>query len=267
MPQLLYGRLVTVEVGQAGQIGRAWSDLRVVFSVDRSVGRTPGKARIDVYNLTRDSSAAFQADGAVVRLLAGYETPVSIFLGDVDRAIRAHAGTEAVTTVEATDGGRKYREARIARTFDAETTAVQVLDELAAAAGLPIGYLGPLPDVRITQGITLVGPVRDQLDRVVASLGAEWSIQDGDLQVITAAQALPEAAVLLSPGTGLVGSPVANKDGIELTALLQPSITPGRRFQLRSRLHSGIYRAERVEHTGDTHGQDFYTRIVAKEAS
>jgi hypothetical protein len=260
----LFNRVVRVEVGLPGQPGRAWEGLRVGFTVKKSDGRTPNKAEITIYNLTADSSAAFQQKNAVVRLLAGYGAPSELFMGDIDRAIRNASGVDSVTKVEAADGGRKFRQAWISKTFAAGTTSDQVLRELATAAGLSLGYVSPLPTVHLTSGLTLNGSVKDSLDVLVKTVGADWSIQDGELQVLLPTATTGEEAVVISPDTGLIGSPVRTKDGIEVVSLLQPTLRPGRRFQLTSRDFKGIYRAKYVEHTGDSGWEyDFYTKITA----
>jgi len=259
----LFGRVVRVEVGLAGQPGRAWEGLRVGFSVKRGVGRTPNKAEVSVYNLTRDSSRACQEAGAIVRLLAGYGAPSEIFTGAIDRAVRNESGVDAETRIEAADGGRAFRSGWISKTFAAGTDTDQILRELAAAAGVSLGHVGTLPTVRVTSGLTLCGPVRDCLDTLARTVGAEWSLQDGELQLLSPTGTTPEDAVILSPDTGLVGSPVQTKEGVELVALLQPTIRPGRRFLLQSRDFRGVYRARDVEHVGDSGWEtDFYTRIT-----
>lgn len=259
----LFGRVVRVEVGLAGQVGRAWEGLRVGFSIKRGIGRTPNKADITVYNLTRDSSRACQERGAILRLLAGYGAPSELFTGAIDRAVRNESGVDAETKIEAADGGRVFRAGWISKTFDAGTDTDQILQELAAAAGVSLGHLGTLPVVRISSGLTLCGPVRDCLDTLAQTVGVEWSQQDGELQLLGPTETTAEEAVILSPDTGLVGSPVQTKEGVELVALLQPTIRPGRRFILQSRDFRGIYRAKDVEHTGDSGWEtDFYTRIT-----
>lgn len=269
----LYGRQVRIEVGLAGLPARACQGLHTTFDVQLGVARTPNKARVEIYNLTEDSAAACQQDEAIVRVLAGYGTPALIFSGDIDRAVRERRGPDRVTVIEATDTGRKFRAARIAKSFAAQVTLRQVLTELAAAAGLPLGPIGNLGETVVTQGLVLVGPVRDVLDRVAAIAGADWSLQDGQIVLLGPGEDTGELAVDLGPDSGLVGSPAPVRDaqhreqGLDVTALLQPAIRPGRRFRLRSDAYTGIYRCDQVQHTGDSWGGDFYSKIRARAAA
>lgn len=268
----LWDRCVLVEVGPAGGIARSWSQLRVGFSVRRTLQRKPNECQVQVYGLSRDSSSWCRTKGHVLRLMAGYGgAPELLFLGGVDRAVRSEDAPEAVTTVEAADGGREFREARVYKSFTGQIMSSQVIQELATAAGLPLGFIEPFVDVPITQGVVLAGPVRDNLDKITRSLGLSWSIQDGRLQTLSASGGTPEPSVLLTPDSGLVGSPRPATDKkvkkkIELTCLLQPSLRPGRRFMLESRDYKGVYRCEDVEHRGDTHADDWFTNVTATEA-
>ncbi len=261
----LFGRVVRVEVGQPGAVGRAWEGLRVGFSVRRTLKRSPNKAEITIYGLTADSFRACQEPGAVVRLLAGYDgAPSLLFQGGIERAIRQLVGVDSETKIEATDGGREFRAGWISKTFASGTDTEQILRELAAAGGFSLGQISDFPTVRITSGLTLCGPVRSCLDTLARTVGGGWSLQDGELQVLSATGTTAEDAVLISPESGLVGSPTQTKDGIELVSLLQPTIRPGRRFRLDSRDFRGVYRAGDVEHSGDSGWEsDFYTRITA----
>jgi hypothetical protein len=264
----LFGRVVRVEVGLAGQQGRSWEGLRVGFNVKKTSKGTPNKADISIYNLTSDSSAACQVEHAMVRLWAGYKAPGMIFQGDIDRCNRVIEKTEAITKIEAADGGRAFRAGWISKTYAAGTSSTQILAELSAASAIPVAHQSALPVVQITQSLTLNGPVRDCMETLCRAVEAEWSIQDGGMIILLPGQTTPEASVLISPESGLVGSPTRTKHGVELTSLLQPTIYPGRRFQLQSREFKGVYKAKEVEHVGDSGWEtDFYTKIVAVPAS
>jgi hypothetical protein len=265
----LFGRRVQVEIGKPGQSGRSWTDLRIAFDIKKGTGRSPNEARIEIYNLNRDSENACQEDGAMVRLLAGYGTPSLIFQGDIDQVLLERRPPDRVTVIQARDAGQAFSRARIRKTISGQTTARKVLGYLADAAELALGPLGLAADVIISQGLALNGPVRDELDRIAATLGVDWWVTDGQLVALQPGEHTGETVVDLGPDSGLVGSPtpVVEKNratkGVEVVALLQPAISPGRRFRLRSARYTGIYRAEQVSHAGDSFGGDFYTKIRA----
>jgi hypothetical protein len=260
----LFGRVVRVEVGLSGATSHYWEGLRVGFEVVKTGTRTPNKAKVEVYNLTKESSALFQDKNAVVRLLAGYRQPQELFIGDCDKAVREQNGTDWLTKVEASDGGRKFRTGFVSQTFAVGSSTSQMLAVLSAAAGLPVGYAVGFQEVYLTQPLVLNGPVRDCLDALAKAIDSEWSIQGGRIQVLAAGAVAPGEGVILSPASGLVGSPTKTKKGIELTCLLQPMLAPGVRFMVQSRDVSGTYKCQQVTHKGDSGWSDeFYTSVVA----
>lgn len=262
-----FKRQVIVQVGQPGQRGVSIEGLRVSFDVERSLSSDPNKATIAVYNAAPSTIKAFQAPGAVVRVLAGYDEPSLVFTGDVDRAYRRDQGVDRVLTIEAQDGGRRYREAVISQAFPAGVRVRDVVDAVAETLGVPRGTIRGVPSGTYAEGITVTGRSADVLSALLRREGVKWSIQDGELTILARGESTPETVPLISPETGLVGSPEAGEDTLELTALLTPEIRPGRRFRLVARDYDGVYRAERVRHVGDS-GWDstFYTRIEAVEA-
>ena len=271
--QELLGRAVSVEVGQAGQPTRAWTDLRVTFSVTSTKDRKPNQAKVSVYGLSTDSSARCREKDAVLQLHAGYKVPERLFIGGIDRSWREQQGVDAITYIEASDGGRQFRTAVISKSFTGEVTMRRLLDELATALGIPLGFIDPaFAGMPISSGVTLFGSVRDQLDRLAAQLGQEWFILDGSLVFLLPGKPTSEEGLLLSSDTGLIGSPEPTTDKkkkglINVVSLLQPGLRPGRRFELRSRQYSGQYRVETVEHTGDNWAQDWYSKVTAREVT
>jgi hypothetical protein len=269
----LFGRSFAIAVGPTVELARTWTDLRASFKITQTAQRTPSKATVEIYNLSEDSSTACREKGAVLQVIAGYgDAAGRLFLGGIDRSWREVQQTDSITYIEASDGGRQFRTAFVNKSFSGEVTASRVLNELATAAGLPLGSVGELPDVRIAEGLVLSGSVRDQMDRVAVMLGVEWWIQDEQLVVLAGSQHTGESAVVIGPDSGLIGSPTPAQDPkkkglVEVVSLLQPSIRPGRRFELESRQFDGVYRAESVEHSGDPWAQDWYTKITAREAS
>jgi len=83
--------------------------------------------------------------------------------------------------------------------------------------------------------------------------------------------------VLLTPDTGLIGSPERSDDieetqsgerkrlGWRVKSLLNPQIRPGDRLQIKSAEVDGVFRAENVNHFGDTEGGDWYTEAEVFE--
>jgi hypothetical protein len=102
-------------------------------------------------------------------------------------------------------------------------------------------------------------------DKYVSTAGYQWSIQDGVLQVLAPSETTLETVYVLNSSSGMIGSPEKGEDGtIKGVSLLQGDIRPGRRIQFDSKMVKGTFKTERVIHTGDTWGQNWYTELEAK---
>lgn len=263
-----FGRQIIVQIGPEGGEGREFRDIRISGRVDKSPTRGPNEAVLELYNVSPDSIALAQTPQARVRIMAGYDTPRLIFEGNIIRegAIVTKEGVDRILSIEAIDGGA-LRTAHISETFSQELSMEQAFQALAERMGLKPGFVFQAPDLRLPRGTAMVGPVRDVLDEVSSSVGAEWSIQDGALQVLRPQDHTDEEAVVISAQNGnLIGSPSPGSDGLEVKALLDGRIRPGRRFIVESDQFDGEFRAVEVQHIFDS-GWDssFFTTVIGKE--
>jgi hypothetical protein len=176
-------------------------------------------------------------------------------------------GPDRVLVVDAQDGGREYSTSHVSTSYATATTSGQVFTALAQALGLPLGTVDAVvSDISFPSGIALVGPVRSQLDRVAAMSGARWQIRDGALYVWAEGGTTGEEAVVFSASAGnLIGSPSITDDGVEVTALLAPSLRPGKPFRVESEDVNGDFVATEVEFRGDSGwATEFYVKAKGR---
>ena len=271
MPEKNYMRQIFLDVGVPGSSFRRFADLRISARVRKGLEGEPNSAEIDVYNTSEDSVAATQEDGAIVRLFAGYGTPRLIFEGSINRggATMTKRGPDRLLSIQAKDGGREFRQARINRTFDRGTTLREVFDALADETGLPLGAVEIPEAAQLTQGVTLAGRVSDELDRLARSLDVSISVQDQLIQVVPRDGFAPDQAIRVTSepnGKNLIGSPAPGGDGLEVRALLDGRFLPGHRIALDSERFDGVYRVLSLEHVLDSGwDQSFYSDLVCRE--
>lgn len=251
------------------------SGLDITFRVEKSTKRTPNTAEIRIWNLSKESRSVVETgDPRVVILRAGYaedgDPPPVIFLGDVRKARTEIVGVDVVTIVPGRDGGAAFSDARISKAYPAGTPVVRAMRDAIDALGIGVGNLSEFESrLRLRSGgdtfpdgYVAEGPARATLDALVRGTGLRWSIQDGALQVQERGRALATQAVLLTPDTGLVGSPTKAERGIVTArSLIQKGLDPGRRVVVESRLVSGEYEIRRVVYEGETAGQAWYATL------
>ena len=111
------------------------------------------------------------------------------------------------------------------------------------------------------------GSAASELTALTRSAGLEWSIQDGAFQFLDRNKSLDSFAIVLSPETGLVGSPsVSNKGIVSGVSLIIKDMIPGRQIDVQARFVRGRARLEKTRHIGDTHGDDWHIQWEAKNA-
>jgi hypothetical protein len=254
--------------------------LRVVFKATKNIGAEPNTLDLKVYNISRSHRAALGKKGVKVIVEAGYKGNVSVvFSGDARTVDHLRDGPDWVTHVQCGDGERAYVYSRVNLSFGPGISVADVVTQIAQATGLNPGNVkdrlaGALPRniKQFTQGFVASGKAARELSRVLRSLGMSWSIQDGAIQVLKDDRdTASNTAVLLNSQTGLVGSPdhgSPDKKGkssvLKVRSLLQPKIKPGSKLKIESSSANGFYRCEKVEHNGDSAGQEWYTNAEAR---
>lgn len=256
------------------QVGDWLTDsLRVVFEVQRNRDYHPNNSTITVYNTTQETRTAF-ARGQRVSLFGGYASGVDLlFSGGVYTVQTKRDGPDWVTTMQVRDGNAAWTR-YVNQSFAAGVPVVQVLDAVAASMGLVVPQsTRQALQGRLTRGqLVNSGYAYRAMQELLTSEGLTWSIQDNALQVLAQGAATSEEAILLTPQTGLIGSPEVleqtvirngqRRKQVTCTSLLQGGLRPGRQVVLRDAAVSGTFAVESVVHRGDSRGQDWYSEAT-----
>lgn len=280
-------RKISLVVGSNAGAGLDLSSLRIKFSTKKGDLQTPNTADIRVYNLSDDTVQRVQREFTRVILQAGYQDNLGIiFRGNIKQVRRGREnGTDTFLDIFAADGDAAYNFATVNKTLAAGSGQKDVVATCAGAMqqhGVTQGAMPDLAGPQLPRGQALYGMARDYMRTSAQSTDTSWSIQDGQLTMIPRTGYLAGQAVVLTAKTGLIGTPEQTQEGIRAKALLNPQIRIGTRVKidnksiLRAKLdmnytainmrpkvaNDGFYRVLAAEHTGDTHGQDWYTNIL-----
>jgi hypothetical protein len=264
----LFDRKYLLEVGDI-----ATDEIDIDFRVTRSLKTKPNSMEIAIFNLNQENQQKLQqSKNLVARLTAGYKDRVGqIFFGEVRDVDSRHEGADWVTVLESGDGERARARGRINKSFAPGTRLSKVLKKLGKELpgvdqGNLVEALSTVGDPEFVNGVTVSGSAAREIDKLIKSAGLEWSIQDGAIQVLKAGEPLSDTAVVLTPETGLIGSPTVSAKGVlTCTALLNSDIVPGRQIVVKSRQVDGRYRAIRCDYDGSTTGDNWYVKIEGKE--
>lgn len=304
---MLFNRVCSLVVGTEGGTGLEIRGLRMAFSIQKGSVKTPNKCTVRVWNVRKTMRPRIEAIGLVLVLRAGYSEDigeVTLFAGDVTRSYSYHEGPDIITELELADGFSEFRDKKITVSYAAGATTLQVLRDITKRFGLTVRSLPTdVPDKQYKNGFAFVGRCRDAMDKACEYMGLEWSIQNREVQVIKRGGTVRQKAYLLTPKTGLLGSPMQESQtmtekagaklgyteqqrgvsvefeldrdgtydkmlrvyGYKVLTLLQPLIEPGGFVQVRSDGIDGeFFRVEELTHVGDTHGKEWHTELLLR---
>lgn len=248
--------------------------LDVSFDVFRTTKPEPNTADIQIWNMTPENRFLLEEQGNVpVQIEAGYKDATSLlFLGIARTVFTVREGADIITTLQSGDGEKEYQRSRINVSIAKGATNQQALDAIVKALAVGDGN-APSLSAKIAaspplypQGTVLTGSAAQILQRFTESLGLEFSIQNGALQILEAGTPLQGTATELTSETGMVGAPSVDNEGVlSVTALLIPEIFPGRLLKVESEFLSGNFRVESCRYTGSTFDNDWYVDVEAQK--
>tara|TARA_R110001592_G_scaffold124014_2_gene332598 strand:+ start:1093 stop:1935 length:843 start_codon:yes stop_codon:yes gene_type:complete len=253
---------------------------RVTFKIRKTLEREPNTCEVQIFNLSAKNRAAVgeltpskgAKRGIPVKIEGGYETtggPQLLWLGDLRTSLSYKEGPTWVTSLSSGDGEKAQQTSRMGQSFGPRTPIATILKAIVGALGIGEGnisrFLGESAGNTgrtAFSGVVLQGSAAYHLDNWTRAIGASWSVQDGELQLLKDGTTATGRSVLLSPPTGLIGVPVVEADGnLSVTSFILPDVDIGGVVVVKSESVEGNFRIDQAEWVGDTRGQDWYVSI------
>lgn len=251
------------------------TDMRVKFSIQRSVKADPNSCTLEIYNLGDSSRKFCETKPLTVWIDAGYDNqPKQLFTGDLHFGFSRLEKPEWITKMQLRDGGTAYDQARHNVTYAEGVTVGKIVDDLASQMQLTVDpaqrrALASQLSRRIPCAQVIQGRVKDQLTQVLSPLGIQWSTQNSKLELLRDVDTTGLTYVI-SQETGMIGSPEwtspkndTKPNQVKVKCLLQPEIVAGSPIKIQSLATNGTFRVQKVVHRGDTHGKEWITEIEA----
>lgn len=265
----LFGRSFLLRVGDTDLTG-----LAVTFSIKKTLKAEPNTADIAVYNLAPATRKKFEQEGTPNLVLqAGYGATLStLYSGQVRTVHTERGGPDTITSFSSGDGEKAQQNARINLSVGPGTPPDVALRQIVATLGIGKGNIEKAVSILKAKGLTTIfsvgtafsGSTVRVMNDFCRSAQLEWSIQDGNLQILNRGHALEtDSKLLLTPTTGLIGSPsVDNKKILSAECLIVPELRPGIKLRVESELVTGDYRVSQVEYHGETEGNAWSAKIT-----
>ena len=277
----LFNRVASVIVESSGSSVEI-TGLRLVFSIEKTKTSTQNVLKLKIYNLSDDTSAKVQEKDSKIILKVGYEEDTGeeiIFSGSITRVNSLKDFPNTVLDIESGDGMDKLREARSNISNTSGVSVTQILSQLSEDLGVVVKEITKEIQETFNNGFSFVGPTKVALDDISKQFGLEWSIQDGELQILKEDSSNKDRISFISKDTGMIGSPelvVSDSQVLQLASsgkpryridtLMNPKIRPTNEVEVESIPISGNFLVNSVKHSGDTHGDTWNTTMEVTES-
>ncbi|MDR0474746.1 MAG: hypothetical protein LBH43_13870 [Treponema sp.] len=273
-------RSVEVVVGPKGGEGFIIKDLKIAFKIEKAKSVENNKSKIQIYNLSLDTSNKAIVAGNHITLKAGYEDEsiAAIFFGDVLDGRRYRNGTEYITELDVFDGRSAVMEAYVSVSYAEGTEAKLFAQDCLDAIGLPYKGIENIPGGAVyDRGYAFIGMAGDGLREVLNRYELTFTIQNEMVYIIKPGEASDNLGLLLTPETGLIGTPpqpISDKTGVDdeesepanrwkFTTMLFPELLPGAACKVESPTLNGEVIIEKTVFSGDNWLGDFRIDIEA----
>lgn len=269
-------------------------NLKIEFSVEKDVEKGYNSCELKIINMHNDTYELIAgAPDPIIMLSVGYPDNFgTIFYGDLTTMNRERQGTEYVATIKAKEGLRANRLGVMNKTYPKGTKiSVVVEDCKKVMAGLGINVTGAFRMLNKESGAPDI-LVEDIGDKSVTAYDCAISVMAGILRkfnykvyinnnaLVIAPYKLgalnndafqdgsdmirDSKGILLSPKTGLIGSPSVDKYGVvKLKAKIQPQVTLGEGIRVVSKDFDGYYTVKKIKYVGDNFTGPFDMEIEA----
>ncbi|MGQ0285869.1 phage protein [Pasteurellaceae bacterium 22721_9_1] len=287
-----FDRTYRLLIGKKGETKNAIliePPMRITFDVQKDVKSEPNENSIKIYNLSETTRKAIEQPNLRCVLYAGYaeeNEPTLLCSGDIATAYSYRENGDIVTELFVLDGLIEIRDTAVSLGYSGGVSSQLILNDIAGKMGLKLVAGEELKERKWANGFSFYGAARTALDKIVHGTGLEWSVQNGELQVVNRAKVTRRQGVVLAVDSGLIGSPervreaarskkVDEKskqkqpvstdkqatDGWNVRSLLLPQINPADKVKVESSSVTGWFRAETVKHIGDSHSGDWQTEL------
>jgi hypothetical protein len=263
------------------------SGLDVDFHVEKSLKpEEPNTLRLRIYNLAETTRQSLSGKNALtVRLEAGYlGATAQLYLAQTRAAWTKADGSEYETHIESMDtvarptGIKRSKKpvpgSKTGSIYVSKGPKVpiqQAFQSIADVLGIGVGNLNaalagrPNQALQSVSGSALLGNGAQRMTDLCRSAGLEWSIQDGQLQLLNIGGILStNAAIRIASDSGMIGSPSVDSQGaVSVKSLLIPGLAPGVLISLDTLFCKGGYRIDKIRYIGSTYGEAWWAEMDA----
>jgi hypothetical protein len=210
----------------------------IEFDITRNVLTSANVCSIRIYNLSENNRNQIRknicnyGDFRTVRLRAGYgENIPIIFVGNITQAWSAREGVNFITSIECFDGGFAFANSLTSKTYPSGTSQANILSDLMKnLPGVSLGAVGSYPG-QISRGNAYSGSTVNLLNELS---GGGFFVDNGKANCLGNSECLKGDLVLINSDSGLLGTPVLERDILNFDMIFEPRLMVGQKIRLES---------------------------------
>lgn len=258
--------------------------LEIDFEIPFSDKKDPDISTITIYNLSEDTINDIKRDGYML-VNAGYKelgNKANILTGEIENVEVSWQGLDKEVKITVGDGSKKWRTAKLNKTYKNGTKASTMMTDLANVMGYEIVEIKPKNDLEYKLGKTIKGSASVSLTQLVKDTESKMFINKNRITIREQNKGY-QTGFVLNAGSGLIGSPTLNKDESgdknsdvakekdkkknekakktwKVTSLLNPCLETDSVIKVESKVCNGTFRVISGKHT-----KDFNTELEVEE--
>lgn len=277
-----FRKSVSITVGKPNETSAlVISDLRITFDISKTGGKNPNTAKVEVFNLSKDTRKQLETLGLNLIIYAGYldgEGEQLMFSGDISSITHKLIKPNYVTTIMANDGLNSLGSSKVSFAKGKGVKAGSILNTVLKTFALPNNFKTvPFVDKVYSNGFAFTGMSKEALTKLTDYLDMSWTIQNNEIRLTPFDGNDSSEVIFFNVESGLLGSPTRlkgeirkakgdtkkDKDGWQIKTLLAPRVNPKGQVAITSREipEQTFFDVQSITHRGDTHGADFTSDI------
>lgn len=261
--------------------------LRITFQVTHFAGGALSVAEITMYNVSPYAQRQMLGYGIskkyeFISLEAGVgDLFGAVFVGqivNVQRHLEDGGATKGIRFF-CKSSAKERDQNLINLTLSPETDPVQIIEACAEPFGAEIRFYGDFSDLpRRSRGSVLQGSPTACLNELSATYGFRWMVENDAIKIIRNGFAMPFSGLVITSGSGMIGSPVVSDTEVGIRYLLNPKLKLGDTIKLESMaprfefsgaffydiprtIGEGYYQINSLAFAGDSHGDQWEAQI------
>ena len=266
--------------------------LRCTFTVEKVGYQTPWYADLAIWNLagdtTQDIITECQKEGSRVIIEAGYKDGAYGKICDMpifQPLFTRENVTDHILTLHCIDGLGVMTGNFASLTLNSGVKYGDIIKKMAATAKTPIPVdkiSSSLSEKKSDRGVVIFGDPKEYLRDICRDEVAQWWTDAGKLNINKLDDNYTGEALVISPSTGLIGTPEQVTNGVSFRTLLNPNLKLSNPMmvvkidqavirQMKLQYGSlppspldqdGQYKIIKVVYSGDTRGDEWYSSCV-----